>query len=79
MREREQQQPARIAAEAMYGLWELEHQQSALDIDRMMMRLKDLSAYSLRTGDAVVDIDVMIPDPQLAAAYINRKCRIGCL
>lgn len=38
--------------------------------------LASLSEYSLRTGEAVVDIDVMIPDPTLAASYLNRRCRI---
>jgi hypothetical protein len=38
--------------------------------------LAKLSEHSLRTGEAVVDIDVMIPRPELAASYINRKCRI---
>lgn len=35
------------AAESMYNLWEMIHQQEALDLDAMMRRLKDLSAYSL--------------------------------
>ena len=35
------------AAEAMYNLWELDHQQQERDLDKMMRRLKDLSAYSL--------------------------------
>ena len=34
-------------AEAMYNLWELDHQQEGRDLDQMMRRLKDLSAYSL--------------------------------
>ena len=59
MREREQQQPAMIAAEAMYGLWELEHQQSALDIDRMMMRLKDLTVYSLTHAEILVQREIV--------------------
>jgi hypothetical protein len=47
MREREQHTLATISAEAMYNLWELENQQEELDLDEMMRRLKDLSAYSL--------------------------------
>lgn len=31
----------------MYSLWELEHQRQGHDLDAMMRRLKDLSAYSL--------------------------------
>ena len=31
----------------MHQLWELEQRQSPLDLDGMMRRLKDLSAYSL--------------------------------
>jgi len=38
--------------------------------------LQSLSEYSLRTGDPVIDIDVMIPDPKLAASYRNRRCRV---
>jgi len=47
MREREQYSLATIAAETMYNLWELESQQEELNLDGMMWRLKDLSAYSL--------------------------------
>jgi hypothetical protein len=47
MQEREQSALATIAAEAMYNLWELDHQQQERDLDKMMRRLKDLSAYSL--------------------------------
>lgn len=47
MQERERFDFATIAAEAMYHLWELENQQGELDLDEMMQRLKDLSAYSL--------------------------------
>jgi hypothetical protein len=36
-----------VAAEAMYHLWELENQQEEVDLDEMMRRLKDLSAFSL--------------------------------
>jgi hypothetical protein len=47
MRERERYALARSAAEAMYMLWELEYPEGAMDLDRMMRRLKDMSAYSL--------------------------------
>jgi hypothetical protein len=47
MRERERYQLASIAAETMCNLLELEAQQAEPDPDRMMRRLKDLSAYSL--------------------------------
>ena len=46
MHEREQYALAIVAAEAMYNLWELENQQEELNLERMMRRLKDLSAYS---------------------------------
>lgn len=47
MEEQFNYQAAVIAAETMYGLWELEHQQKGRNLDDMMRRLKDLSAYSL--------------------------------
>ena len=48
MREREPFNFATIAAEAMYNLWEMEHKQNGeINLDGMMCRLKDLSAYSL--------------------------------
>ena len=47
MHEREQVALAIVAAEAMYNLWELEKQQGELNLEGMMTRLKDLSAYSL--------------------------------
>ena len=47
MGEREPFNLATIAAETMYSLWELEYRQEGLALDAMMMRLKDLSAYSL--------------------------------
>ena len=47
MREQERYDLAIIAAETMYHLWELEYQQGELDLDGLMKRLKDLSAYSL--------------------------------
>ena len=47
MREHERHQSAITASEAMYNLWELEGRQQDVDLDRMMMRLQDLSAYSL--------------------------------
>lgn len=47
MRERDYYGLATIAAETMYNLWELEGQQRELNLDEMMRRLKDLSAYSL--------------------------------
>lgn len=47
MREREPYNLAIITAEAMYNLWEMESQRDEPDLDAMMRRLKDLSAYSL--------------------------------
>ena len=47
MREREQYTLAIIAAETMCELWELESHAQELDLDNMMRRMKDLSAYSL--------------------------------
>lgn len=38
---------ALMTAETMYMLWEADHQESERDLDAMMRRLKDLSAYSL--------------------------------
>ena len=38
---------ATTAAEAMYNLWEMESQREEPNLDAMMRRLKDLSAYSL--------------------------------
>jgi len=55
MREQERYRLATTAAEAMYQLRELEHQQGRLDVDRMMRRLKDLSAYSL-THAEIMDL-----------------------
>jgi len=47
MQERDHYHLATIGAETMYNLWELENRQGELDLDGMMRRLKDLSAYSL--------------------------------
>ena len=47
MRERERFSLATIAVETIYSLWELEYEQEGRDLDAMMRRLKDLSAYSL--------------------------------
>ena len=47
MREQERFGFATIAAGAMYHLWELENQSGELNLDEMMCRLRDLSAYSL--------------------------------
>lgn len=47
MHERERYHLATIAAETAYNLLELEAQQEEPDLDQMMRRLKDLSAYSL--------------------------------
>lgn len=47
MSEQIRNQMAMMAAEAMYMLWELDHQEEERDLDAMMLRLKDLSAYSL--------------------------------
>ena len=47
MGERERHVLASTAAETMYYLWELQNQQEGRDLDAMMRRLKDLSAYTL--------------------------------
>jgi hypothetical protein len=47
MQEQIRYQMALMAAEAMYMLWELGNQEDERDVDAMMRRLKDLSAYSL--------------------------------
>ena len=47
MGERERYVLASTAAETMYYLWELQYQQEGRDLDAMMRRLRDLSAYSL--------------------------------
>ena len=54
MREQERFGLATMAAEAMYHLWELENQRQELDLDGMMCRLKNLSAYSL-THTGIMD------------------------
>jgi hypothetical protein len=46
---------ANSAAEAMYGLFEAEYQQEGeRDLEAMMRRLKDLSAYSLSHAEIMV-------------------------
>ena len=55
MHEQERYHLATTAAEAMYHLWELEYQQDQIDVDQMMRRLKDLSAYSL-THAEIMDL-----------------------
>jgi uncharacterized LabA/DUF88 family protein len=40
-------QLALMTAETMYMLWEANHQERERDLDGMMRRLKDLSAYAL--------------------------------
>lgn len=48
MQEREPFSFATIAAETMVNLWEMEYAQTGhINLDGMMRRLKDLSAYSL--------------------------------
>ena len=53
MREHERYRLAVAAAEATYHLWELECAQRDVDLDRMMRRLKDLSAYSLTHAEVM--------------------------
>ena len=53
MSEREQYNLAMTAAETMYMLWELESKQREPDLDAMMRRLKDLSAYTLTHAEAL--------------------------
>lgn len=55
MQEQIRYQMALTAAEAMYMLWELGHQEDERDLDAMMRRLKDLSAYSL-THAEILDL-----------------------
>ncbi|MCG3769343.1 MAG: hypothetical protein JW384_00465 [Nitrosomonadaceae bacterium] len=55
MTEQFHNQMALMAAEAMYMLWELGHQEDERDLDAMMRRLKDLSAYSL-THAEILDL-----------------------
>lgn len=47
MREQFHYELATMTAETMYMLWEADHQENGRDLDAMMRRLKDLSAYSL--------------------------------
>jgi antitoxin PrlF len=47
MQEREQYHLAVSAAKTMYQLWELENQAQKFDLDNLMRRLKDLSAFPL--------------------------------
>lgn len=51
MVERDHYDLTRMAAETMYNLLELQWQAGELDLDATMMRLKDLSAYSLSNAD----------------------------
>ncbi len=55
MQEQFRNQMALMAAEAMYMLWELGNQGDERDLDAMMRRLKDLSAYSL-THAEILDL-----------------------
>ena len=55
MQEQIRYQMALTAAEAMYMLWELGHQEDERDLDAMMRRLKDLSAYSM-THAEILDL-----------------------
>jgi hypothetical protein len=86
MQERDHYHLATIGAETMYNLWELENRQGELDLDGMMRRLKDLSAYSLthaeimdqREGVELLALAMffgMTSDPTF---HINRE-RIGLL
>lgn len=51
MPERDRYAVATMAAEAMHTLMEAEYQQGRRDPDAMMVRLKNLSAYSLTHAD----------------------------
>lgn len=55
MSEQFRNQMAMMAAEAMYMLWEMGNQEDERDLDAMMRRLKDLSAYSL-THAEILDL-----------------------
>lgn len=54
MQERDHYHLAIISAETMCHLWELENRQGELDLDEMMRRMKDLSAYSLTYAEIMV-------------------------
>ena len=53
MQERERFAVATAAAEMMYHLWEMAYRRGDLDLDAMMRRLKDLSAYSLTHAEVL--------------------------
>lgn len=53
MRERDRYHLADTTSEAMYMLMEAEFQQGERDLDAMMLRLKDLSAYSLTHAEVM--------------------------
>jgi len=53
MQEHQRYNLATTAAEAIYQLWELAYQRAELDLDRMMHRLKDLSAYSMTHAEVM--------------------------
>jgi hypothetical protein len=59
MREREQYGLATIAAETMYNLWELKQHQHDHDLDAMLRRMKDLSAYSLTHAEIMDQREVV--------------------
>ena len=59
MRGRERLGLALTAAETMYNLWDLEHRQQKRDLDSMMRRLKDLSAYSLTHAEIMEQREVV--------------------
>ena len=42
-----------MAAEFIYNLWEIENIQEELNLDQMMRRMKDLSAYSLTHAEII--------------------------
>jgi hypothetical protein len=59
MGERDRYGLARTAAETMVNLWELEGQRANPDLDGMMRRLKDLSAYSLTHAEIMEQREVV--------------------
>jgi hypothetical protein len=53
MRERERHSMVITAAETMHQLWELESHAQELDLDNVVRRLKDLSAYSVTRAEII--------------------------
>lgn len=59
MQEREQYNLALTTAETMYNLWELRYTEEEPNLDAMMLRLKDLNAYSLTHAEIMVQREMV--------------------